>query len=77
MNNNYTNTFTVDTRKAGCEIFVSNGNRSYFIGECYPDTPEKSVALTMKHANTICNALNIQQIQTEEDWLVSKATTEW
>jgi len=77
MNNGYNDTFIVETRKAGCEIFVSNGNRNYFVGECYSDTPESSVALTMKHANVICNALNISQIQTEEEWLVSQVTREW
>lgn len=51
-------TFTVNTRKQGCEVYVENEQHSYFIGECYTDLSGKSVATTMKHANIVCDALN-------------------
>ena len=56
-----TKPYRVTTRKNGCEIWVSNDNWNVFIGECYQDTPDKTIADVMRKANIICDALNADQ----------------
>ena len=53
--------YAVTTRKNGCEIWVTNDNWNIFIGECYRDTPDRTIADVMKKANIICDALNADQ----------------
>ena len=56
-----TTRYRVTTRKNGCEIWVSNDNWNVFIGECYQDTPDHTIADVMRKAQVICNALNEDQ----------------
>jgi len=56
-----TTPYTVTTRKNGCEVWVSNDNWNVFIGECYQDTPDHTIADVMRKANIICDALNADQ----------------
>ena len=56
-----TDPYSVTTRKNGCEIWVTNDNWNVFIGECYQNTPDKTIADVMKTAQVICNALNEDQ----------------
>tara|TARA_R100000315_G_C5184504_1_gene107235 strand:- start:146 stop:385 length:240 start_codon:yes stop_codon:yes gene_type:complete len=58
-----TTPYSVTTRKGGCEVWVSNDTWSYFIGECYEGTSDKTIATVMKHAQVICNALNENQME--------------
>ena len=58
-----TTPYSVTTRKGGCEVWVSNDTWSYFIGECYEGTSDKTIATVMKHAQVICNALNKDQME--------------
>ena len=39
-----TTPYTVTTRKNGCEVWVTNDNWNVFIGECYKDTNDKTIA---------------------------------
>ena len=52
------NNWNVTELKKGCEIFVSNAYKSFYIGESYPETPIESVIMSKKLAHIICDALN-------------------
>jgi len=56
-----TDPYSVTTRKNGCEVWVTNDNWNVFIGECYQNTPDKTIADVMRKAQVICNALNEDQ----------------
>ena len=56
-----TTPYTVTTRKNVCEVWVTNDNWNVFIGECYKDTNDKTIADVMRKAQVICNALNKDQ----------------
>ena len=56
-----TTPYTVTTRKNGCEVWVTNDNWNVFIGECYKDTNDRTIADVMRKAQVICNALNEDQ----------------
>ena len=58
-----TTPYTVTTRKNGCEVWVTNENWNVFIGECYKDTNDRTIADIIRKAQVICNALNEDQME--------------
>jgi len=52
------NKWTIEFRKQGCEIFVSNDKRTIFIGDGYECTPKTLVKETLQMAQSIVDALN-------------------
>ena len=58
-----TDPYLVTTRKNGCEVWVTNDNWNVFIGECYKDTSDRTIADVIRKAQVICNALNEDQME--------------